>query len=67
MAWESTMTKMGLSMMESGMKIKNVEGVRCFSLMALTMMASGKEIKCMVLESSSLVQGTDMKAISVTD
>ena len=61
------MIKTGPSMMENGMRIKNAVRVRCYSQMALTTMASGKEIKCMALESTFPARGTGMKAISVTD
>ena len=66
MAQESTTTKMVQYTMESGMKTRNAEEVRCSSLMAHTMMANGKEIKCMAWEYSSPAQGTDMKVISAT-
>jgi hypothetical protein len=51
--------------MASGMKIKNVEEVRCYTQMALTMMVNGKVIKCTVSVFTYPVPEIDTKVTSV--
>lgn len=60
-----TMIKMALFTMVNGMRTKNVEKGKCFSLMDLSMMDNGRGIKCMVKVSLFLVQETDLKVIFV--